>query len=273
MFLSTCNRVEVFAAGSAPTARTARSRARSAQSVRVRRARRAPTELEPVPLRAHGDGRRAPRLPRRGEPRLDGARRAADPRPGEGRVRRGDRGGHAAALPRALHAPRVHRRQARADRDRARRGHGQHQQRRGRPARKGIFGDLADHAVLLLGAGEMAEAAAKSLGKGARHIRVCNRSFDARRRARRAASAATPSPWDALEDELVRADVVVASTGEPDLRGDARPGEARDEGAEGPDAVLHRHRRSAQRRAERCTRSTTSTSTTSTTSSSRSPRP
>ncbi|HEY2509916.1 MAG TPA: glutamyl-tRNA reductase, partial [Polyangiaceae bacterium] len=44
-------------------------------------------------------------------------------------------------------------------------------------ARK-IFGDLSDHAVLLVGAGEMAEAAAKSLGKGARSVHVCNRSFD-----------------------------------------------------------------------------------------------
>jgi len=41
-----------------------------------------------------------------------------------------------------------------------------------------IFGGLSDHAVLLLGAGEMAEAAARSLGEGARALRICNRSFD-----------------------------------------------------------------------------------------------
>src|SRR5678816_253828 len=35
---------------------------------------------------------------------------------------------------------------------------------------KRIFGDLSDHNVLLVGAGEMAEAAAKALGKGARSI-------------------------------------------------------------------------------------------------------
>jgi glutamyl-tRNA reductase len=79
---------------------------------------------------------------------------------------------------------------------------------------KSIFGDLLDHTVLLLGAGEMAEAAAKSLGKGARHIRVCNRSFE-----RGAALANTIGgdavQWDALEDELGRADVVVASTASP----------------------------------------------------------
>lgn len=74
-----------------------------------------------------------------------------------------------------------------------------------------IFGDLADHTVLLLGAGEMAEAAAKSLGKGARHIRVCNRSFE-RGAALAGSIGGDAVQWDALEDELGRADVVVAST-------------------------------------------------------------
>ncbi|MDP9033975.1 MAG: glutamyl-tRNA reductase [Myxococcota bacterium] len=74
-----------------------------------------------------------------------------------------------------------------------------------------IFGDLDDHAVLLLGAGEMAEAAARSLGKGARALSICNRSFD------RAASLAremhaSAVPWEGLQGELVQADVVVAST-------------------------------------------------------------
>ena len=74
-----------------------------------------------------------------------------------------------------------------------------------------IFGDLSAHSVLLVGAGEMAEAAAKSLGKGAHSIRVCNRSVE-----RAAALAATfgggAAPLDALEDELKLADVVVTST-------------------------------------------------------------
>ena len=72
-------------------------------------------------------------------------------------------------------------------------------------------GGLADHAVLLLGAGEMAEAAARSLGEGARALRICNRSFDrAAILARELRAAAVP--WDGLEAELVHADVVVAST-------------------------------------------------------------
>ncbi len=77
-----------------------------------------------------------------------------------------------------------------------------------------IFGDLADHTVLLLGAGEMAEAAAKSLGRGARHIRVCNRSFE-RAAALAGSIGGDAVQWDALGDELTRADVVVASTASP----------------------------------------------------------
>jgi shikimate 5-dehydrogenase len=49
-----------------------------------------------------------------------------------------------------------------------------------------------------LGAGEMAEAAAKGLGRGAKAVRMCNRSFD-----RGAALARTfggiAAPWEASE--------------------------------------------------------------------------
>jgi glutamyl-tRNA reductase len=75
-----------------------------------------------------------------------------------------------------------------------------------------IFGDLSDHAVLLVGAGEMAEAAAKSLGKGARSMRVCNRSFD-KAAALAGQFGGSAAPLDALEEELTIADVVVTSTG------------------------------------------------------------
>ncbi|MGA7121934.1 MAG: glutamyl-tRNA reductase [Polyangiaceae bacterium] len=74
-----------------------------------------------------------------------------------------------------------------------------------------VFGDLSEHAVLLLGAGEMAEAAARSLGRGARALRVCNRSFD-RAAALAREMHASAVPWEGLEAELVQADVVVAST-------------------------------------------------------------
>jgi glutamyl-tRNA reductase len=76
---------------------------------------------------------------------------------------------------------------------------------------KRIFGDLRQSTVLLVGAGEMAEQAAKSLGKDARGIRICNRSFE---RAANLAQAfnGTAASLDKLEAELVISDVVVAST-------------------------------------------------------------
>ena len=74
-----------------------------------------------------------------------------------------------------------------------------------------VFGDLAQSTVLLIGAGEMAEAAARSLGKGARAIRVCNRSHD-RAVSLAQAVGGQAATWDALETELATADVVVVST-------------------------------------------------------------
>jgi glutamyl-tRNA reductase len=74
-----------------------------------------------------------------------------------------------------------------------------------------VFGGLTDHAVLLIGAGEMAEAAAKSLGNGARALRICNRTFE-RAAALASDMNAAAVPWDGLAAELVSADVVVAST-------------------------------------------------------------
>ncbi|MBV9947192.1 MAG: glutamyl-tRNA reductase, partial [Myxococcales bacterium] len=74
-----------------------------------------------------------------------------------------------------------------------------------------VFGDLSNHVVLLLGAGEMAEAAARSLGRGASALRICNRSFD-RAAALAQQMHASAVPWERLEAELAEADVVVAST-------------------------------------------------------------
>jgi glutamyl-tRNA reductase len=74
-----------------------------------------------------------------------------------------------------------------------------------------IFGDLADRASLLLGAGEMAEAAAKLLVKEGAKLQVVNRSPE---RAKQLAVdfGGTTRPWEELEKALVSADVVVAST-------------------------------------------------------------
>jgi glutamyl-tRNA reductase len=77
-----------------------------------------------------------------------------------------------------------------------------------------VFGELDERTVLLLGAGEMAEAAARSIGKTAKEIRVCNRSMErAAALAQRFGGAA--SPLTDLETELTVADVVVASTASP----------------------------------------------------------
>lgn len=74
-----------------------------------------------------------------------------------------------------------------------------------------IFGDLSKLSVLLVGAGEMAEAALRSLRKQTRAVRVCNRNFD---RAVKLASqyGGSAAPLDALAEELVLADVVLVST-------------------------------------------------------------
>ena len=77
-----------------------------------------------------------------------------------------------------------------------------------------IFGDLSAHEVLLLGAGEMAEAAARSLAKHGKDLRVCNRSFDRGAALARKLGAGVV-PWEALERELASADIVVASTSSP----------------------------------------------------------
>ncbi|HKQ71532.1 MAG TPA: glutamyl-tRNA reductase [Polyangiaceae bacterium] len=74
-----------------------------------------------------------------------------------------------------------------------------------------IFGDLAGRSALLLGAGEMAEGAAKLLVKAGAKLEVVNRSPE------RAAILAreydgVARAWEELESALVSADVVVAST-------------------------------------------------------------
>jgi glutamyl-tRNA reductase len=74
-----------------------------------------------------------------------------------------------------------------------------------------IFEDLSQRTVLLLGAGDMAEAAAKLLVKAGSKLVVVNRSPE------RAAELArefggTARPWAELEAALVEADVAITST-------------------------------------------------------------
>jgi glutamyl-tRNA reductase len=77
-----------------------------------------------------------------------------------------------------------------------------------------IFGDLRGRVALLVGAGEMAEAAAKLLVKLGAKLIVVNRS---RERADRLAAevGGEPRDWGALNWCLIEADIVVSSTASP----------------------------------------------------------
>lgn len=75
-----------------------------------------------------------------------------------------------------------------------------------------VFERFDDKRVLVIGAGDMAEETLRYLTEaGASHIAVVNRNA-----ARAAELAATwrgvPVPWDSLWDELVRADLVISTT-------------------------------------------------------------
>jgi glutamyl-tRNA reductase len=77
-----------------------------------------------------------------------------------------------------------------------------------------IFADLQGRVVALLGAGEMAEAAAKVLCDEGALLRVVNRSLE---RAHNVALLfkGEARPWTELQRTLVEADVVIASTASP----------------------------------------------------------
>jgi glutamyl-tRNA reductase len=77
-----------------------------------------------------------------------------------------------------------------------------------------IFGDLAGRVALLVGAGEMAEAAAKLVVKAGARLIVVNRSPE------RAAALAKevggdPRVWGELERSIVESDIVISSTSSP----------------------------------------------------------
>lgn len=81
-------------------------------------------------------------------------------------------------------------------------------------ARK-IFGDLSDKTVLLIGAGEMCELAAKHfLNNGVRGVMVTNRTFE---RAVRLAEefGGRAIQFEELFDQLHKADIILSSTGAP----------------------------------------------------------
>ncbi|MEI7816293.1 MAG: glutamyl-tRNA reductase [Desulfuromonadales bacterium] len=80
---------------------------------------------------------------------------------------------------------------------------------------KKILGDLSDKTVLLIGAGEMCELAAKHfLNSGAKGVMVTNRTFE---RAERLADefGGEAILFESLFEHLHRADIVLSSTGAP----------------------------------------------------------
>ncbi len=81
-------------------------------------------------------------------------------------------------------------------------------------ARK-IFGDLSGKSVMLIGAGEMAELAARHLlTNGVGRIMVANRTYE-RAQALAASFDGEAVRWEELAQQLEAADIVISSTGAP----------------------------------------------------------
>jgi glutamyl-tRNA reductase len=79
---------------------------------------------------------------------------------------------------------------------------------------KSIFGELTGRRVVLVGAGEMSEAAAKALAQQGTLLTVVNRNQE-RARAVAATCGGEARDFDKLSHELVAADVVITSTSSP----------------------------------------------------------
>ncbi|MHB8483074.1 MAG: glutamyl-tRNA reductase [Nitrospiria bacterium] len=80
---------------------------------------------------------------------------------------------------------------------------------------KKIFGDLNGKTVLLVGAGEMSELAARHLiSNGVKNVLVTNRNFQRAVELAREFNG-TSVKFDDLETELTEADIVICSTGAP----------------------------------------------------------
>ena len=78
---------------------------------------------------------------------------------------------------------------------------------------KRIFGSLDGKIVLVIGAGKMSDLAARHLREdGVDTIRVINRT-EGRARELAERIGGVPVPWEALDEELLLADVVISSTG------------------------------------------------------------
>lgn len=77
-----------------------------------------------------------------------------------------------------------------------------------------IFGDLAGHVALLVGSGEMAESVARLLKVAGASILVVGRTLSRAEELAHAVGGAA-RPWAGLKQSLVEADVVITSTSAP----------------------------------------------------------
>lgn len=79
---------------------------------------------------------------------------------------------------------------------------------------KKIFGDLRGRSVLLVGAGEMAEGAARSLRKSGARLHIVNRNQE-KAEALASEHGGRAADYEQLVTELAHADVVITSTASP----------------------------------------------------------
>ena len=82
---------------------------------------------------------------------------------------------------------------------------------------KQVFDHYGDKTVLVIGAGEMGQETLRNLiGLKPGRIWVTNRSFDKAQRVAQEFNG-EPRPWDELDDALAHADIVVSTTGSPEM--------------------------------------------------------
>jgi glutamyl-tRNA reductase len=205
MLLSTCNRVEVYAAGGAA--------AQEAIGAFLKRSSRAPLELESHLYRLDGEDaiahafRVASGLDSLvvGEPQILGQVKDAY-----------EAARAAGTLGPALHALR-HRTFSAAKRARTETGIGRHAVSVSHVAvelARKIFGTLEGRQVMLVGSGSMCALAGRRLADAGAQIVVLGRTFE--RASELAASlGARAAVFGALREELAHADIVVAGTASP----------------------------------------------------------
>jgi glutamyl-tRNA reductase len=79
---------------------------------------------------------------------------------------------------------------------------------------RNIFGELDRRTAVLVGAGEMAEAASTLLARAGARLYIINRSLE-RAKALAAEVGGEPRPWSELGRSLIEADIVISSTSSP----------------------------------------------------------